>query len=78
MNEGYLFEQLLRDLTDGLRALWRGRWVSALAVTSLAVGIAANTTICSIVQAIEFPRLHALPPARQRPAPWIRRHGNSP
>jgi putative ABC transport system permease protein len=45
------------DLAFALRSLLRGRLVSAIAVLSLAIGIAANTTAFSLVQALEFPNL---------------------
>jgi predicted permease len=46
-----------QDLRFALRGLVRGRLVSAVAVLSLAAAIAANTTVFSLVQALEFPRL---------------------
>jgi predicted permease len=40
-----------------IRNVWRGGWASLVAVVSLAIGIAANATIFSLVQAVEFPDL---------------------
>ena len=48
---------LLQDCRLALRNLLKERGVFLTAVASLAVGIAANTTIFSLVQAVEFPRL---------------------
>src|SRR4051812_45406466 len=52
-----MIEPLKHDLAFAARSLLRGRLVSAIAVLSLAVGIAANTTVFSLVEALEFPRL---------------------
>ena len=48
---------VLQDLIFAARSLARTRGVTAIAVLSLAIGIAANATIFSLVQALEFPRL---------------------
>src|SRR5262245_28957912 len=50
-------DSVVQDLGVAVRSLLRERSVTALAVGSLAVGIAANATIFSLVQAVEFPRL---------------------
>jgi predicted permease len=47
----------MRDVGLAFRSLRRDRGAMAVAVLSLAIGIAANTTVFSLVQAIEFPRL---------------------
>lgn len=52
-----LLNTLRQDVALALRTLRRGRLVSLVAVLSLAIGIAANTTVFSLVQALEFPRL---------------------
>lgn len=52
-----MFDRIRRDLAFAVRGLLRGRLVSAVAVISLAIGIAANTTVFSLVQALEFPSL---------------------
>jgi len=48
-------------LTQQIRMAWRGLrrepGVAFVAIASLAIGIAANATIFSLVQAVEFPRL---------------------
>ena len=48
---------ILPDLIFAARSLMRTRGVTALAVVSLAIGIAANATVFSVVSALEFPRL---------------------
>ena len=40
------------DLRGGFRCLWKSRLVSALAITSLALVIAGNTAVFSIVSAM--------------------------
>jgi predicted permease len=47
----------MRDVILAWRGLKRDRGAMAVAITSLAIGIAANSTVFSLVQAIEFPRL---------------------
>jgi putative ABC transport system permease protein len=47
----------LRDVRLAARSLLRERGVTAVALGSLALGIAANATVFSLVQAVEFPRL---------------------
>src|SRR5574338_422892 len=54
---GSMFEAIRRDLAFAVRSLLRSRGVTALAVASLAIGIAANATVFSLVQAVEFPLL---------------------
>lgn len=46
-----------QDVRFGARSLVRTRGVTTVAVASLAIGIAANATIFSIVHALEFPTL---------------------
>jgi predicted permease len=48
---------MLADLRLALRGLWRDRGMAVVAVLSLMIGIAANTTVFSLVQAVEFPVL---------------------
>lgn len=52
-----MFEMLRRDLWAAVRNSRHDPWVTAVAAGSLALGIAANTTVFSLVQAVEFPRL---------------------
>lgn len=52
-----MLETLVQDVKLALRSLLREKLVTAVAVGSLAVGLAANTTVFSLVQAVEFPRL---------------------
>ena len=52
-----MLDSLRQDLTLALRSLLREPGVTAVALASLAVGIAANATVFSLVQAVEFPRL---------------------
>ena len=50
-----MIDTIRQDLRFAVRNLVRGRLVSAIAVLSLALGIAANTSVFSLVQALEFP-----------------------
>ena len=52
-----MLDNLRQDLALARRHLGRGGLVTAVAVLSLAVGIAANTTVFSLVHALAFPRL---------------------
>jgi predicted permease len=52
-----MFETLRQDLTVARRSLWREPGVTLVAIGSLAIGIAANATVFSLVAAIDFPRL---------------------
>jgi putative ABC transport system permease protein len=52
-----LMGALSQDLKLAARSLFRDRGVTVVAVASLAIGIAANATVFSLVQAVEFPRL---------------------
>jgi putative ABC transport system permease protein len=52
-----MLDTVRQDLAFAIRNLLRGRMVSLVAVLSLAVGIGANTTVFSLVQALEFPNL---------------------
>jgi hypothetical protein len=45
-------DALVRDLRFGVRMLIKDRWVTLAAVVALAIGIAANTTVFTIVNAI--------------------------
>ena len=46
------FEDVTRDVRDGVRSLAKRPGFTAVAVLSLALGIGANTTIFSLVNAI--------------------------
>ena len=46
-----------QDVVLGVRSLVRYRGATAIALLTLGVGIAANATIFSVVQALDFPRL---------------------
>ena len=50
-------EGLLRDVKVAMRGLRAARLVSVIAVLSLGLGIAANTTVFTLVHALEFPHL---------------------
>jgi putative ABC transport system permease protein len=50
-------DTLRQDLRLALRSLLREPGVTLVALTSLAIGIAANATVFSLVQAVEFPQL---------------------
>ena len=52
-----MIETLRQEIRFALRSLWRSKGATAVAALSFAVGIAANATVFSLVQAIEFPRL---------------------
>jgi putative ABC transport system permease protein len=45
-------DALVRDLRFGARMLTKDRWITLAAVVALAIGIAANTTVFTIVNAI--------------------------
>jgi hypothetical protein len=45
-------ETLLQDLRYGIRVLFRNRAISGIAIVVLAIGIGANTTIFSIINAV--------------------------
>ena len=45
-------DALVRDLRFGVRMLTKDRWITLAAVVALAIGIAANTTVFTIVNAI--------------------------
>ena len=53
-----------RDMTVAMRGLRAAPLVSAIAVLSLGLGIAANTTVFTLVHALEFP--HLIYPAASR------------
>ena len=50
-------EALWRDVRVAMRRLRAARVVSVIAIVSLAAGIGANTTVFTLVQAVEFPSL---------------------
>jgi putative ABC transport system permease protein len=53
-----MVDNLRQDFALALRHLGRGGTVTAVAGLSLAIGIAANTTVFSVVHALAFPRLN--------------------
>ena len=59
-----MLDTIRHDVALAVRNLRRGGPVSAVAVLSLALGIAANTTVFSLVQALTFP--HLIYPDAQR------------
>ncbi len=52
-----MIDTVRQDLNLAVRSLWREPGVTLVALASLAIGIAANATVFSLVQAVEFPRL---------------------
>lgn len=52
-----MVETLFQDVRLAIRGFQRNVGVTLLALASLAIGIAANATIFSLVQAVEFPQL---------------------
>ena len=52
-----MLETLRQDVRIGIRSLAREPGVTLVALLSLAIGIAANATVFSLVQAVEFPQL---------------------
>ncbi|CAN5793761.1 ABC transporter permease [soil metagenome] len=52
-----MFQGILQDVVYGALSLVRTRGVTAIAILSLAIGIAANATIFSVIHALEFPHL---------------------
>jgi len=52
-----MLDTIRQDLVVAGRHLRRGRLVTAVALVSLALGIAANTTVFSLVKALTFPQL---------------------
>ncbi len=61
---GALVDQLRQDLFYAIRALGRNRGFTAVAVSTLALGIGANTAIFSIVDTVVFRPLPYKDPAR--------------
>src|SRR5215218_6487887 len=59
-----LIQSMRYDVVFALRSLVRSRLVSVIALLSLALGIAANTTVFSLVEAVEFPDLIYPEPSR--------------
>ena len=49
---GLFIEQRLRDVTIGVRSLWRTKWITAAAILTLAIGIGANTALFSVIDAV--------------------------
>jgi macrolide transport system ATP-binding/permease protein len=67
-----LLEQLAQDLRYGLRAMFKNRLFSALAVLSLALGIGANTAIYSFMDSILLRALPVSDPASLVVVKWQR------
>jgi putative ABC transport system permease protein len=49
---GLFIEQRLRDVSIGVRSLWRTKWITAAAILTLAIGIGANTALFSVIDAV--------------------------
>jgi hypothetical protein len=52
-----VIDSLRHEIKFAVRSLLRSRGATTVAVLSFAIGVAANATVFSLVQAIEFPRL---------------------
>lgn len=65
---GALVDALLRDVGYGVRVLWRGRFFTAVAVLTLALGIGANSAVFSLVNGL---LLRPLPYPETERLVWI-------
>jgi predicted permease len=72
---GYsIFVALLRDLNFGLRQLQRNRMLTFVGITSLALGIGANTAIFAAAKRVLFDTLPVATPDQLRMLTWVSGH----
>ncbi|WP_263359853.1 ABC transporter permease [Acidicapsa ligni] len=69
-----MFATLLRDLKFGLRQLQRNRTLTFVAITSLALGIGANTAIFTAAKRVLFDTLPVANPQQLRMLTWVSGH----
>jgi predicted permease len=69
-----IFAMLLRDLHFGLRQLQRNPILTCVAVTSLALGIGANTAIFTAAKRVLFDTLPVTSPHQLRMLTWVSGH----
>jgi predicted permease len=67
----FLFVTLIRDLRFGLRQLQRNPILTCVAITSLALGIGANTAIFTTAKHVLFDTLPVTRPDRLRMLTWV-------
>ncbi|HEY1804467.1 MAG TPA: ABC transporter permease [Terracidiphilus sp.] len=69
-----IFGALLRDLNFGLRQLQRNRMITFVGITSLALGIGANTAIFTAAKRVLFDTLPVASPHQLRMLTWVSGH----
>jgi len=67
----YIFATLWRDLCFGLRQLQRNRILTFVAITSLGLGIGANTAIFAAAKRVLFDTLPVASPHQLRMLTWV-------
>lgn len=70
----YTFTVLWRDLRFGARQLLRNPVLTCVGITSLALGIGANTAIFSVANAVLFDTLPVEAPGQLRMLTWVSGH----